>query len=164
MRNRGFTLIEILIVIAIIVILATGSYSGLSRFNRTQNLNIARDTLYNNLNEARSFAMSQVVRGCTIDQTLEGYQISFNTSAPQSYTTSEVCRNATTGNLAPPYSIKTVKLPPNVTFGTLSGTPVMFRVLSGSVTTAATIIIRVGGSGGPTRTVTVNNSGVISSN
>lgn len=164
-RVKGFTLIEILVAMAITVILASGTYVGFSRFNRQQNLNIARDTLYNNLSEARSNAMSQVITRCTIDQTLEGYQISFNASStPHSYTTQEVCRNLSSGNLAPPQNVKTVILPPNVIFGSLSGTPVMFSVLSGSVASLATITLRFVGAGGPTRTVTVNNSGVISSN
>lgn len=164
-KNKGFTLIEVLLVMAIIVILAGGSYVGFVKFGRQQSLNIARDNLLNTLNEARSSAMSQVITRCTNSQTLVGHQVRFDTSGdPQYYATQEVCRNNSDGTIANSVDEKKVNLSKDVTFTTTPGSPVLFLVLTGGVNSSANIIIQSGGLGGAARNVTVNVDGVISSN
>ncbi len=170
-KGAGFTLIEILVVMAIIVILASGSYVGFIRFNKQQNLNITRDTLLNTLNEARSNALSQVISttnapdGCKqagTSRTLDGHQVSINTSgSPHYYLLQEVCSGG--GNTFTP-TVKRIDLPSGVVFTSVPSSPVRFLIFTGGVNSSATIIIRSGGAGGPTRTVTVNTTGVISSN
>lgn len=171
-RNKGFTLVEILLGMAIIVILSSGSYVGFVRFNRVQNLNLTRDTLLNSLNEARSSAMSQVIStsnppdGCkqpSTTRTFVGYQISFNSSgSPHYYLLQEVCSSGTT-TFTP--TVKRINLPTDVVFVSPVPSQVRFSIITGGVSPpVTTIIIRSGGAGGPARTVTVNASGVISSN
>lgn len=161
-RNKGvgFTLIEILLVMAIIVILASGSYVGFVSFNRAQSLNIARDTLYNTFNEARSSAMSQVIISCSQNQTLFGYQIRFNTAY---YDIEEVCRDVNLPNNLTNSRVKRVPLPGDVTFYPNPSSPILF-LLTGGISGGADRSVILRNTASQTKTIIVSAGGVITTN
>lgn len=162
MRNKGFTLIEILVGMALILILSSASYFGFVSFNRSQNLNIARDNLKNTLNEARSRALSQVVVNCSPSQTLFGHQIRFYSTY---YEIEEVCRDVNS-----PYTItypppkKRVSLSTGISFNPTPLSPILFLRSTGGISDAFNRVVTLQNEASQTRTVTVNPAGVISSN
>lgn len=159
MNNKGFTLIEIIIVMAIIVLMSSGSFVGFRQFGKQQDLNLAADNLRNTLNEARSDAASQTILTSTCDQasyTLVGHQVRFVSSAsPQYYTLEEVCAQGV--NISENI-IKRVNLPTNVTFTSAPSSPVRFLVLTGNLSAQATITLN---NGSGTKIITIDSSGVI---
>lgn len=92
-RSCGFTLIEILLTIAIIISLSSASYFAFVQFNKGKNLNIAYGDFVNMVSEAKSDSLSQVKTSlCTATQTLVGYQIAVdNATSPNSYRLDIVC-------------------------------------------------------------------------
>ena len=164
-RNKGFTLIEILVGMAIILILSSASYFGFVSFSRSQNLNIARDNLRNTLNEARSRALSQVVVNCSPNQTLFGHQIRFYSTY---YEIEEVCRDVNS-----PYTItypppkKRVSLSTGstgISFNPTPLSPILFLRSTGGISDVINRVVTLQNIVSQTRTVTVNPAGVISSN
>ncbi|MBI2621563.1 MAG: prepilin-type N-terminal cleavage/methylation domain-containing protein [Candidatus Levybacteria bacterium] len=168
----GFTLIEVLLGMAIILIIASGSYVGFVKFGRQQNLNISRDNLVNTLTEARSNAMSQVItttqspNGCKQPgtfRTLEGQRVSFDrTTDPNSYLIQEVCRDAS-GPYAP--IVKRISLPLGTEF--LSTPPlgyIEFKVRTGEAI-ASEIVVKIKGSTdlSQRKKICINSTGVIKS-
>lgn len=157
--TKGFTLIEIILAIAIIALISFGSYAGFQKFSKQQNLNLTMDTLRNSLNEAKSKAMSQVIVTSACKQatrTLEGYQVRFDasTNPDQYYYIEEVCSGVAA------QTVKTIKLPPNVSFRTSPPPPslVRFLILTGLTNGPATITLI---SGTQTKAITVDSSGRI---
>ncbi len=161
LRNvSGFTLIEILLGMAIILIIASGSYVGFTRFSRQQNLNIARDTLLNSLNEARSNAASQVIRTSVCknsSQTLIGHQLNFHTTF---YDLEEVCQNGSTTSTP---LIKRILLSSGITFNP-NPAPIRFLILTGGISGGVNRTATLINTAGQARNISVNASGVISSN
>ncbi len=160
MKNKGFTLIELLLVITVILIISTSSYVGFQQFSKNQALGIAADTLHNGLNEARSYAVSQVITQCHPTQTLAGYQVSFYRPASPAldyYSLDEVCRDSA-GVLQPGIEIKRQTLPTSVRFAA-NYSPILFLILTGGVNGGAeTIRIK---SGSQFKDTTVTAVGVI---
>ena len=161
MKNKGFTLIEILLAMSIVLLIASGSFIGFKSFNQQQALSSTWDSLRNSFNEARSSAASQVIRTsvCSgVGQTLIGHQISFPND--RSYELREVCQlgtNPPTENL-----IKTVPLPPGVTFNPVPNpTFIRFVVLTGGISGGLNRTVTITNTQGNTRSVTVNTVGVI---
>lgn len=135
-RSYGFTLIEILLTIAIIISLSSASYFAFVQFNKGKNLNIAYGDFVNILSEAKSDSLSQVnVSLCTASQTLVGYQIVIDSSSsPNSYRLEIVCAtdiaNSTTYT---PTQIKKKDLPSDVTIS-------MAKIIGGSTYSATSFI------------------------
>lgn len=158
-NGAGFTLIEILIVMAIISLASIGSYVGFVQFNRQQNLTSTWDTLRNNVNEAKSNATSQVIVTGVCNQTsrtLVGHQIAFGRSgATDYYELQEVCTLGV-NTLTP--VVKRVNLPSKITFNPLPSLPVRFLILSGGVINPATITIT---NQSRARSIRVDSTGVI---
>ncbi len=157
--KKGFTLIEILVSMAIILLLSVGSLVGFSQFSKRQNLNISVDVLKNTLNEAKAKSQAQVVMTTQCKQSgriLVGYQVSFNTSTdPDTYTLEEVCtsRAATLSQ-----EVKKITLPKDVEFNSPPSTPVRFLLYPGTVNSSAVISLK---SGTRSRTVDVDSAGII---
>jgi prepilin-type N-terminal cleavage/methylation domain-containing protein len=88
--QNGFTLIEMLVVFAIIFIIASISFAGYNRFNKQQQINIEYENLKNTLAEAKSNSISQVITlNCTgVGKAFLGYRVSFTSTTYQIY---EVC-------------------------------------------------------------------------
>ncbi len=160
MRQRnGFTLIEILVSMAIILLISIGSLVGFSQFSKRQSLNLSVDSLKNSLNEAKFKSQAQVIVTTQCKQTgriLVGYQIRFNTSSdPDSYTLEEVCTSGA-ATLTP--VVKTVSLNKDVEFNSPPSTPVRFLLYPGNVNAAATINLR---SGTRNQSVEVDSAGIV---
>lgn len=141
---KGFTLIEILISIAIILLLSIGSLVGFSQFSKKQSLNISKDSLKNSLNEAKAKSQAQVIVTVQCRQSgriLVGYQISFNTTTdPDSYKLEEVCTSGAATLIA---EVKEVFLSKGVEFNA-PPPPVLFLLHPGTVNDDAVIRLRSG--------------------
>ena len=159
MKNKGFTLIEILVGMALILILSSASYFGFVSFNRSQNLNIARDNLRNTLNEARSRSLSQVVVKCSGSQTLFGHQVRFYNTY---YEIEEVCEDIIT-RIKTNFPTKRVPLSSEISFNPTPSSPILFLRSTGGISDVASRVVTLQNLAGQ-RSVTVNPAGVISSN
>lgn len=126
--GAGFTLIEIILTVAIIAIIAGSSYVALIHFSRGQSLNSAYGVLKNNLNLAKSLASSQVVN-CSANYTLVGYEMYFPSDNTSKYEIRSVCQN-TAGQ-------KEFRIARDSTLSgiTITSTisPILFLVISGEV-------------------------------
>ena len=158
-KEKGFTLIEILVVMAIISLVSVGSYVGFVQFNKQQSLTSVWDTLRNNLNEAKSKAASQVIVTSICNngsQTLVGQQVRFYApaGAPHYYNLEEVCNP---GGVA---IVRTVYLPSNVTFTTIPPptSPLRFLIITGVVSNPTTITIS---NGSQARSIIIDRTGII---
>ena len=87
--NYGFTLIEIMVSVTILISLTGFLVAGYSRFNSSQTVTQAALTLKTNLRAVRTAAASGVKpAGC---DTLVGYIVKFVNSSPATYTAQAVC-------------------------------------------------------------------------
>lgn len=158
---KGFTLIEILVSMAIILLLSVGSLVGFSQFSKRQSLNITSDTLRNSLNEAKAKSQAQVVVTTQCKQSgriLVGYQIRFNTATdPDSYTLEEVC---TSGAATLNPVVKTVSLSKDVEFNSPPATPLRFLIYPGTINSATAITINLR-SGTRNHAIEVDPAGII---
>jgi len=155
-QNCGFSLIELLITLALISLITSASYFGFTQFNKYQNLNVTYENLKNALNEAKANSSAQVSRKCTNIQVLVGHQVRINTStAPHSYNLEEVCQNLNLTEST--YVIKKL----NVLSGiNLSGpsSPILFLVLTGNVRNPANISLT---NGVQNKSISVNSNAII---
>lgn len=149
--SAGFTLIEMLVVIAIMGIIMGGSIAGYIRFNDRQIVLTAGKELLTNIRQAQGRATSGVKTPTTCT-TLTGYRIQASAGA-SSYTLDSVCSNAT-------YNVQTYTLPSGVTFQ--SAVSIVFQGQYGGVTgvTAAGTNITIQGNS-LTYVITINGSGGI---
>lgn len=162
MKNTGFTLIEIILSLAVILIISGASYVAFGNFNKQQVFNSSYENLKNTINEAKSDALSQVISKCTGLQTLVGYQIAIDSSSdPKSYSLQEVCQVSST-EVEVVNNLKTTSLPPDTTITSdfSSSSPLRFLVLTGKVSMAGTITLS---NGSQTRTININSQGVMQS-
>lgn len=157
-NGAGFTLVEILVAMAIIIIISGGSYVAFTKFNQRQTYISTYENLKNSINEAKSNALSQVINDCVSSETLVGYQIVADSSSiPDSYRLEEICE--TGGVEAAPNVIKTVKLPPNLIISS-DISSILFLVLSGKVRQSGSISLS---NGSETKTININSQGAIES-
>jgi prepilin-type N-terminal cleavage/methylation domain-containing protein len=116
-KNKGFTLIEILIVITLTVILFGIGLAQYMNFNRLQILEQAAQELKNNLRLAQTKAANgEKPDGCGV---LNGYRVSFFSGDPYTYTIQAICG----GN--PAGAVKTFSLPSVVEISSLPP-PIVF--------------------------------------
>lgn len=118
MHRSGFTLIELVVVIAIIGLLVGGSVAGYVQLNNRQVVQTSAQGLISVMRQAQQRALSgkKPTSGCT---TLTGYRVA---GSGNSYTLDAVCSNAT-------ITIGSYKTSPNVIIG--SAINVLFPVLTG---------------------------------
>jgi prepilin-type N-terminal cleavage/methylation domain-containing protein len=147
--NKGFTVIELLVVFSIMAILAVISIASFSPFNDTQASNVAVSDVVNTINTAKSNAISQVKPTQCQSQTLKGYEVVI--SLPNQYEFDVLCDNSI-------YLIGTkMNLPKNVTF---TNKPIiMFNVSTGTVVQPATINLT---GNGINKQIIINATGIIS--
>ena len=163
--DKGFTLIELIVVFSVIAIISTIGVAAFVGYSKTQTLNQAAYDLSTTLNTAKSKASSQVkpsVSQCNGSNVLNGYSVTLNLIAnPNSYSLVVVCSGG-------PSTISTTPLPPGTAFNNGSGTPpttipgspptVFFPIFTSAVTGTGNIVI----SGfSQTKTISINSSGVI---
>ena len=108
MRERGFTILELIVVFAIIAILSTVGIAAFVSYGRTQALQTSVSEVSVLLNLAKSRSLSQIKPSVCASQILNGYQVVI--SLPDKYQMDVVCSGF-------PYKIQGKTLPTNITFG-----------------------------------------------
>lgn len=155
--QKGFTLIELMIVLSVTAVLGTLGIAGFTSFNQTQILQTSANEVVTMLNLAKSRALSQVKLGSSCSapsQILEGYNVDISITN-NSYTLSSRCFEATN-------NLDTKTLPQNVTFETPDTFPTsfFFPVLSGGAQKTPGKIVITGF--GRNKTIIVNSLGGVS--
>ena len=134
---RGFSLVELLVVMTIFVLTSTLVLSGYLTFERNQRLKNAAFTLKSNIRLAQNNALTgdkaDSTALCGATTKLVGWYVRFRTSSSSSYTINGLCITGSSENI---FGTKTYTLPKGVTltrinFGLdISEANVLFRPLS----------------------------------
>src|SRR3989344_5082272 len=129
-KNLGFTLIETVVVFAVISILSTIAIAAFVNYNRTQNVQVAYSELSATLALARSRALSQTKPQACINNNLilNGYEVILST-LDYTYKLYAVCSGAL-------YIQSTTSLPKNIVFDITktTSTSFYFYVITNGVT------------------------------
>lgn len=153
-KPRGFTLIELMVVLSVTAVLGTLGIAGFITYNQTQALQTSSNEVATMLNLAKSRAQSQVKLGslCSApSQVLGGYSVNISI-VNKNYTLSSRCSGASS-------DLYTKNLPNGLNFDASTSASFFFPIQTGGVETAGQIII----SGyGRSKTVTVNSLGGVS--
>lgn len=107
MRELGFTILELIVVFAIIAILSTVGIAAFVSYGRTQTLQTSVSEVSVLLNLAKSRSLSQIKPSVCSSQILNGYQVVI--SLPDKYEMDVVCSGFA-------YKIQGKTLPTNITF------------------------------------------------
>lgn len=159
--ERGFTLIEIVLVVAIIMIVSGAGYLAVNQLNNTQNFEVAVNNFVNVIYEAKSNALSQVKLGNNCAATdLMGYKISISSEElPSTYSLSIVCgSDINDSSTWTDTLLKTETFPENVSVSLDSVDNFTFTVPHALVEEAVEINL---GNGNLINTVTVSTTGAI---
>ncbi|MBI2443540.1 MAG: prepilin-type N-terminal cleavage/methylation domain-containing protein [Candidatus Levybacteria bacterium] len=154
--SGGFTLVEILLVIAVVSIVTSVGANTYNDYANAKRISTAADEVANALNVAKSRAISQVKPAACGSAELDGYRLVVCpggcTGGNYRYQVETYCG----GNgvrVGPIYS-----LPANVTFSSTSQQTVLFRTITGAAESSNDIILN---SSGKTRRVSTTKAGVI---
>jgi len=132
-NRKAFTLIEILVVTAIIMIVTGTGIAGYRRFNQKQILQTAAAELKSNLNLARSWAMAPRKSYCKkIDKPLSGYKVEIMNNFYEIY---EVCDDASSSSSL----IETFNFPDAL--NGVANEAFLFQVLNGAVSNEVAITL-----------------------
>ncbi len=138
--SKGFSLIELLVVVSIMVTLLSIGVASYNSFNRISILDGASKALRSHMRLAQAFALNgekiQAPASCASPLVFQGYYVSFNTSGAHSYTIGQWCKHPTTGSdeftsRTPPSPIT---LPVGVTFSPSPSTSpltILFKSIRG---------------------------------
>ena len=148
--QRGFSLIELLVVFALIAVITSLGFAAFSAYNSSQVVQSSTSDVANVLNTAKARALSQVKPDVCSASVLEGYEVTIAQGA-QTYTLSVVCNGR--------HQLLSQSLPPQVTFSSDSTQQIRFGI--GGVTSSASITIK---GYGKTKTIMVNGAGRIEVN
>ena len=148
----GFTLIEIVIVFAIIAILTSLGLAAYNTYNGDQEVQSSAIDVETMLNLAKSRSLTQVIPASCGTNSVTGYQVDV-TIGSQQYTLSAICGSKQV--------VETNNLPPRITFANGSTTTVFFNISTGAVASNGTILITGFGN---TKTITVSQTGDVSVN
>lgn len=156
MKNKGFTLIEILVAMAVFMLISASTYAGFSQFKTQQALNVAYEALRNTLHETKSYAQSQVVKTTQCKASgmvLVGHEIE-KVNGTSYYSIYEVCDI----DSIPPFTrgkLKDVQFSPEITITTFT---MRFNVITGNVVNPGTITVT---QGSRNKSITVDGNGII---
>lgn len=136
MKNSGFTIIELIVVISVIAILAVIGIAAFVNYGRVQALETAASQIVSYLNLAKSRSISQVKPQSCVNQTLNGYKVVLTFSS-QNYELDVVCSGFS-------YKIEGKTLPRNITFDAVNttSTSFFFPVIVSGVEGAGRIVIQ----------------------
>jgi prepilin-type N-terminal cleavage/methylation domain-containing protein len=147
-RSHGFTLIEIIVSVALLLRLSGLFIANYNGFNNSQTLRQSVSDLITNLQAARTMASAGVKpAGC---DTLVGYIVNFSAST---YTAQALCFVGSVG------TVNTYTLPTGVTFPSPTPGAITFYALDRGASSAQTISLT---GSGLTMKVSVFASGVVS--
>jgi len=152
MKN-GLTLIELIVVMAIIALLSGGGLAAYTSFNQSQTLKAAAENVKNNLRLVQSRALSQEkpATGCAV---LDGFRVDISVGTAN-YSYLALCN----GDIPLETSRQSLSpLPAGVTFASANPNQVIFRLLGSGATAAA---IAVAGFGKAPITINVSQGGEI---
>lgn len=157
----GFTLIEMIITMAVMAIMISAGVAAYNTFNRRQTLSQAVETLRNDMRMAQNKAISgeKPAGFCVGPLQLNGYRIVFDAApTPDQYRIEAVCSNLAST------AVKTISLPNSVSIS--AGPEIYFRVGTQGVEMAASDASRtVTLAGfGLARSITVTRQGQITLN
>lgn len=152
-RDSGYTLIEIMLAIAILVAISTIGFYSLDSFNKSRDISDSYLYLVNTLSEARSSALAEIkpVTHCAADSTLVGYRVSI---FPTYYTMNVVC--LTTLGVQTSVERKRTTLPPSITLSSTFPT-ILFDTTGGTINPGVITLTK----NGVPKNVTVNSKGVV---
>ena len=146
MKNKGFTLIEILVVLGISIILATGGLFSLSNLRRHQSLRLAAEGMVAFLRDAQQKSISQ--------EEGSGWGAHFDNSA------SDRDSYWRFGGTDPMIVSEKVVLSPGIELDTPSDN-VFFDKVSGLPDSATVVKIKLSNDPSTFRTITINVQGTI---
>jgi len=148
--HKGFVLIELIIVTAVIGIVSAIGIGTFVSYSQTQKLQTAINDLRTTLNVAKSNSFSQVKDSALCTQSLEGYKVVISCSTYDLYV---VCGGVD-------YEIMNTKsLPENVMLSKSSPMSVFFPILKSQVSGSGTIPLT---GFGQTKCILIDSVGVIS--
>ncbi|EKE05343.1 MAG: hypothetical protein ACD_19C00354G0004 [uncultured bacterium] len=148
--QKGFTLVELLIVIAVVGILAAITTVSFVDYYQNQIVQTAASELVSTLNLAKSNALSQVKPpACAA---LDGYRVVIANGA--TYNLEVVCSGTPTT-----VNSKSLSSPPDFT-GMIFPSSFLFEVLTGNVVNSGSSTINISGYG-KTQSITVSSTGVV---
>ena len=139
--QRGFTIIELLVVFSIIAVISTVSLASFASYSRTSSLKQTASLVGAVMTDARSRALSQI-KPSACAGTLNGYQVDIcgltgsSCATADTYTLSSICSGTKT-------LVSTKRLPSTMHFtntGTTSRS-FQFRVLNGGVVGSGTVML-----------------------
>lgn len=185
--SKGFSLIELLVVVSIMVTLLSIGVASYNSFNRTATLDGASKALRANMRLAQAYAVNGEKKSgtCPSPMVLQGYYVSFNLTAPQSYTLGQWCQdpnNSSSFQYTPRTPPSPITLPTGVTFSPAPSTnplTVVFKSIRGidiyswnttplsnqvnptPLNTTVNLCTGSPCSGSNIRTVTINQSGAV---
>lgn len=132
-HQGGFTIIELIIVITIMMVLSTFGIASFVTYSRSQDLVNAAQNVSTVLQVAKASASSQVKPSSCVSGTLNAYEVTIDPVSPQvqQYSVEPVC-----GSIPDVASKKMYTLPQNVSFS--AAKVLTFHVITGDVTSSAT--------------------------
>jgi prepilin-type N-terminal cleavage/methylation domain-containing protein len=163
-NNRGFTLLELIIVFTVIAIISTIGTASFVNYSRSQSLQSAASILALTLSSAKSSASSQVIPDACSGKTLSGYKVVIDD--PPSNPSTKYSLYVVCGDPLDPPLIETLTLPDNgnIIFNldpTQTTTQsIFFTIINGGVQGAGNIVLT--GYNKPPKTVTIDNIGNVS--
>ena len=153
-NNRGFTLIELIVVFSVMAVLSVVGIASFASYSRSQVLQQATTDLVNTLNTAKVRAASQIkpsILQCN-NGILESYKVVINDPSANKYTLYAVCSGSSVGAI-------TTTLPLNVSFNSAVVKSITYPVLTGGVNGSGDVVLS---SYAQTKTVKISLVGGIS--
>lgn len=108
--NQGFTLMELIVVVAIMSVLAGAMVLNLAGQRSNRDLKLAQSQLVSNLRKIQSYTLSS--RLLPSGQTAQYYAMKFNTSTPDRYTIQAMSNISSSPQRL--QDLETIKLPVNI--------------------------------------------------
>ncbi len=159
--QKGFTIIELVLVIGIISVISTFGFVAISQFSNSRDFESSVDNFVNTIYEAKSNTLSQVKLGGNCASTnLIGYKVTLDSAAnPIPYTLSIVCgTDSETPSSWTTTAIRTAYLSADTSLDMVPTENFMFETPNALVSDEYTMNLS---NGSLTRTIVVATAGAI---